>query len=327
MKEEEKGLVLFTGLDEALVKAEDAIVSATVGSYDSLESLEKTYLSMSVENVEDLPAYTAIVDGAKKVKSMRIAVDNKRKEITKPAIDFRDNLKSKSDAIIARLKPIEEHLLAEKKKFDDKKKAIEDKLFADRTKDLAGNGYKLVGTIYMCGAIQVDVKKIVSLTQDEFAFYINEGKKELARVAAEEKRKADEKAAMYKRLAELEAREKEIAAREAALKEKEVEVKAQANALEETYEKVEKEEVQPKGESEPVVKKESAPVVEKKDAPKQPEKTVTKEEPFISSDDYQDGFDAGFNDMRNRLVQLLSGTQKFTRADIVKWATEQNSKS
>jgi len=139
VKEQKNELVLFLNPQEAIENAKIAIKVDAFGETE-IESYSKMYLEMNADDIDNLPAYNAIVDGAKKMKSLRTSIEKKRKEITKPALDFQTELKAFADGLVAQIIPIEEHLVKEKTKFDDKKKAIEEKLFSDRTKSLSEFG-------------------------------------------------------------------------------------------------------------------------------------------------------------------------------------------
>ena len=268
--------------------------------------------------------------------------------MTAPALKWQKDLKAHADAIIDKLQPVEKTLLEKKAKIDDAKKAMEQKLFTDRCKLLAENGYQLTGQYYICGALQVDTEMIVKLTEDEFTFYVNEGEKELKRVEAEKQRKKEEDEALAKRLEELDRREAELKAREAELKKKENEVEAQTTALEENYEKIEKPDSESPDEqqSEPTSQNvgpqkdafgdvlQPANVIESKDidinVPIRAVKDIANhvkeklDDAAIKVDEtFQHAYRAGFEDFKQRMIDLVNSPEKITRAGLISWAESQ----
>lgn len=310
MEKKDTALVVMTGTDEMIKKAKASLTADTVGTAKALKQLKDTYENLAIGGVKDLAGYNVVKEGIKTISKMRIAVETRRKELTAPALKFQKELKAAGDKLIETLAPLEDHLKAQKVKFDDLAKAAEEQLFTERCKTLAENGYQLQGDFYLCGALQVSTKMIVKLTEDEITFYVNEGAKEIARQAAEEKRKEEERAAINKEREEIAAERAELAAQRLALEEKYGTIEVPAEKI---YGGIE---VQPVK----TTPTETTPGAETKEAPIEATKTLKEDDLSIN---FKAGQVAGFDDFRERVVVLLGGTQKYTRAQIVEWAQAQ----
>jgi len=358
-KEKKTDLVLFAGTDELILKAKNELVTKTIGSEEQLKAIVDTYENLTIAGIQDMASYKVVEQGAKDIKKLRGLIDKHRKELTAPALKWQKDLIAEADRIINIVHPIEKSLLEKKTKIDDAKKAAEQELFTARCAELATKGYQLNGKFYMCGALQINSDDISKLNDEEYSFFINEGQKELDRKQAEKDRKAAESKELNDRLTALEEREAKLAAREAALDIKEGEVATQTEALEKTYANLETppEEIKQTVNDEGIVLDSTVEGLNSTDDPvkleptggvafdnsKEPAKEQTKafdtteahavppSKAFTKpSPEYQVGFNdgttVGFNDMKNRVVQLLSGENKMKRSEIVKFCKEQKFK-
>ena len=101
--ETEETKEFFEGTELAIKEAQNELVVSSIGTMEQLEALENTYKDVTVKDVKDLAGYNFIVDGYKDVKKIRVQVEKRRKEITKPALDFQREVKSVADSISERV--------------------------------------------------------------------------------------------------------------------------------------------------------------------------------------------------------------------------------
>lgn len=306
---------LMESFDKSLISTKDLFIQITGATPEALDKIKNTYEKVTIKDIEDIAGYKFVDQGAKDLKKLRTTLSKKRKDLTAPAIKFRDEMKAEEDNIIDFLKPIEDSLLAKKQDFEDKKKAAQNKLFKERCEQLANHGYQLNGELYVCSAINIEAGKIADLTEDEFDFYLQRGQEELDRLAAEKKRKEKQD----KKLQE----EREAIAKERAeiAKERE-ELAAQRTALEETYKEVEKKE--PIKKKEPEVKSESAhiPKIEQKKTEVKSKPMATKSKPQSKPEPSQ--IEVGFNEMRKRTLEYLSDPETSKKLkDFIPWIKKQ----
>ena len=149
-------------------------------------------------------------DQLKKLKSVRIDTDARRKELTAPALKFQKELKSHADEYIEQSQLTEKMLSGKIQTFEDLEAAEKNKLVVERSKDLLENGYDLIGKMYVCGINQVDAESLSELTEDDMSHYIDMGQKELKRREIEAERKVKEEEQRQQEIKDLEERRAKI---------------------------------------------------------------------------------------------------------------------
>lgn len=262
-KEQNTSIELIGKFDQLLIDSKNLIHSETVKDDKKFNELIEFAKNLKVENVDSKSIYEQVTTQLKEIKRIKNIVGKKRKEFTAPAVAYQKDLIKYGDTYLVPLAEAEKHLAAEKQKFDDLVKAEANRIFSERTKLLAQNGYQLVGKIYMSGPVQIPTDTIADMDQEGFDYHIGLGKAELERQQSEKDRieqAEKDRAAFAKERAEFAKEKAEFAKQKA-------EILAQQQALDETYKKVEEKPVEESKsmEENPVLKeaKETLKAVEK----------------------------------------------------------------
>jgi len=177
---------------------------------DYLKQVSEQYGSFEITSIKDVKGYKSMKDQLKKLKSVRIDTDARRKELTAPALKFQKELKSHADEYIEQSQLTEKMLSGKIQTFEDLEAAEKNKLVVERSKDLLENGYDLIGKMYVCGINQVDAESLSELTEDDMSHYIDMGQKELKRREIEAERKVKEEEQRQQEIKDLEKRKAEI---------------------------------------------------------------------------------------------------------------------
>lgn len=229
-----------------------------------LASLKRKYSGLKIESLNDVEIYEEIKKAISVVRPLRTATDKKRKEINKEAKEFIESVNDMGAKIQAEIAKVEDHLWAEREKFEKlqkeeaerAEKEAKEKLDS-RVNELKENGLQFDGIgSYAINDINVGIQFIQELPDSEYQTFLSKVQKQNELNIAEQKRKEEEAKAETEKqeairkenerlAAELKEKEdalnaklKEIADAEKALADKE---KAQKE-LEEKQEKERKEE-------------------------------------------------------------------------------------
>ncbi len=84
----------------------------------AIKDLEEKYLVLTINSIEDKETYKVIDKARKHVKSLRVDVDKKRKELNTDALKYQNAINAEAKRVTELLKPIELHLEQEQKTFD-----------------------------------------------------------------------------------------------------------------------------------------------------------------------------------------------------------------
>lgn len=183
----------------------------------AIADLKTKYEGLKCESLEDRPTYFAIVEGAKTVKNIRLAVERKRKELNEFPLEYQRSVNAEAKRITAELTPLEEQLIAEKQKFEDAEAAAK---AADETRKrnlLVEAGFKFDGFAYHCGVHIVPAGSIAGMEDAQIEYYVSEGAKIAEMEAAAEKRRQDEQAALDKQQADIAAAQAALDKQQAAI--------------------------------------------------------------------------------------------------------------
>lgn len=310
--------ILFVNPEQAVIVAKQNLIGESIKSYKDLETFENTYKDKTCAGIEDLTGYQFIADGAKKAKKMRTDVEKTRKKITAPALKFQKEVKAEADAITERVVLIENHLNEQKVAFENAKKAEEEKKFKERSEELTTNGWEIVSGNYVCGAVHLSPDQIRDFTEEQIAFHVDLGKKEVARKKAEEERIAKEKKDLADERAKMDAEREAMAAERAKFEKEKAELEAQRKALDETYKKTEEEPAEPVVEETPEPTEEVAPV-ETSPAPEPVAEDTTETVAPNTVDEDASPMVIGFEAFRTDLIRFL-GNEKITRKSLTDFA-------
>jgi hypothetical protein len=153
-----------------------------------IEALKGQYLGLSVSDLNDRPAYVALVDGAKLAKKLRLAVENKRKELNEFPLKFQRAVNAEAKRITEALSPVEQHCLAEVAKFEQAEEQAKKAEQARKHKELIEAGWVYNGNFYVCGPISMTLDQVMRMNEDQWKKAIKHGEDEKARIVAEKAR-------------------------------------------------------------------------------------------------------------------------------------------
>lgn len=312
MPENQNQIGFFVGTEEAINEAKKHLETTSIKTLDALDVLEKQYLDIQVSSIKDLAGYNRVSDGYKEVKKMITLIENKRKEITKPALTYQREVKAFADGISDRLKVVSDHLLVQKTFFEDAKRAEEQRLFKIKCDKLCTAGWEVMAGNYVLGVVHLSPEQISEMDKETLDFNIELGKKEKARKQAEQDRINQEKREIEEAKAKLEAEKEQMASQMKEMEAKMAEIQAQNEALIKTYEtvdeKINEESTTGNEEAKKPIEEPTAKIEES-----QPEKDL------VIPKEFYDGFES----YRKKLVSLLNDqTIKLTRKDLLIWAKE-----
>jgi hypothetical protein len=172
----------------------------------TIEKLKADYMEIKVESPEDKLNYTLAKTARSEIKSLRVQVEKKRKELKEESLNFGRCIDSEAKRIISLLEPIENHLLSQEKIVDDEKeRKILEKQKQDQRRDELYLKFQVIG-------VQIERNQIMSLTDDEvedLEKQYEEKRNEMLK-AQEENRKLLEAQQEKARIEEQIKREKEI---------------------------------------------------------------------------------------------------------------------
>lgn len=317
---------------QALIVAEtDKLIQTTIGELkkatitdEAIGLLKQKYSALVVDGIEDMQGFKAVKAGAAEVRKIRTSIEAKRKELTEPALRFQRELKAEADRITAELVPLEERLKAEVQRIEDAKEAKRREDYQRRITALQENGFQLINGFFVCGPFQVHSEEITNLTDAQVEVYLSNGRAELERLAAEEKRRqeeADRQRQEQERLAaeraEIEQLRRELEAEKARVAQ---ELAAQTAAIENTYETVVQPQ-QPQQPADPTPIEFGTPVhnpaIEQLNAQPEPEPIQQAQRSIEPANE----FEAGFNAFRQQLIYLVNDTSvPLSRAWLREWA-------
>ena len=320
-KTENTSLELVGKFEQLIIDSKALLFNETIKDQEKFDQLIEFTMNLKVENLDSRAIYEQIVTQFKEVKKIKVIVDKKRKELTAPATEYQKTIKAYGDGYLNQLKSAEDHLAAEKQKFDDLLKAEQNRIFSERSKLLASNGYQLTGQFYVSGPVQISIDNIAEMDQDGFEYHLELGQAELKRKQAEKERAEQ----MEKDRLAIQKEREQLAKDRAEMAKLRAELEAQKQALDATYKKAEE---KPKAEenvetpsnyklspTEPV--KDSKPTDDKKTVEifqdgKSKEK-VTIESQSPKTEEFGDIFEnlsispeqIGFNQCRMRVLEFM----------------------
>lgn len=311
-KKEEPKNDFFVGTDEVIEAAKNQLVVDSISTLEFLDELEKTYLNVEIKDIEDLASYNFVVDGYKKSKDIRVKTEKRRKEITRPALDFQREVKKVADTISERVSVVENHLLEQKTAFEDKKKAEEERLFREKCDKLTSAGWQLFQGNYVLGAVHLSPDQVQDMDDDVLNFNINLGKEEQKRKKAEADRIAKEKKEAEEAKLALQKEREELAKEREEMAKAMAELNAQKEALAKEYKAVEKSE-ESKIETKPN-KTEEKPAEE-------PSKPIDKSKPATEDNVIRSKeFHEGFEHFRSKMMVVLKDkNNQLTRNKLINW--------
>lgn len=173
----------------------------------TIQKLKSDYMSLKVANVRDTASYELCKRARKEVRSHRLAVEERRKELKKDALEYGRRVDSAAKEITAQLTEIEEHLKAQEQIVDDEKERKRLEEFRRREALKKERAAKLQAV-----NAQFDYESLEEMSDNAFTEMLAEA------TAAHERLQAERKAEQ-ERLAKLEAEAAEARAKQAKIDE------------------------------------------------------------------------------------------------------------
>ena len=244
---------------EANLEVIQGKVFDVIGVADAvIAQMAEKYLPLKIDGIDDKEGYKRVHDARMVVKSTRVKVEKKGKEIREDAVKYQKAVIAEEKRIVGLMEPIEAHLSAEEKAVDDAMEAITqeasrketeriqariDRLEFDYGMGLFGQNYKLP---FEAPGMEVPLALLKVCTDEQFEQFcvkIQEARtKENLRLFEIEKAAYDEHERLAKVAAEQEAERQRLEAVAQAQADEKAEweriKKAEADAVEAAKQKV-----------------------------------------------------------------------------------------
>ncbi|TWT58926.1 hypothetical protein KOR42_23130 [Thalassoglobus neptunius] len=214
---------------------------------EKIKELEDKYLPLTCKGADDDAGYNLVHPAWQEMKKLRLSVEETRKALKQPALDYGRKVDAVAKQITAELKPIEDHLKSQYDVYQEEKKRIKaEKEAAERARvQEIVNKFAEVGSVVDPREVGLWSEEYVQqkFSEAEAAFLERQeaARIEKERQEAEAKRLAEERAAMEAEKAKLE-EEKRAAQEEFQRQEAELaKAKEQAEAARKELEAIEQE--------------------------------------------------------------------------------------
>lgn len=144
----------------------------------AIEELSNKYMPLIINGLEDKEGYKSVVEARKHVKSYRVEIGHRKKELNADALKFQRAVNGEAARLTSKLEVIEEYLLkqedsyeAEKEKIKQQKSAENAKIFANRILFLCSLGFKPNNdNIYICEYSSITFSVTTIMSADETLF-------------------------------------------------------------------------------------------------------------------------------------------------------------
>lgn len=137
---------------EATITAAIAELRATAADVE-IAKLKADYQNATIAGVSDKDGYKFVTEGIRKMKAIRSAIENKRKELKAPALKYGKSVDGEAERLKSQLEALEKSLAAKKLEIDQ---AAEIR-FNKRTTDLFALGYSFDGIVYFFSGQDVNL--------------------------------------------------------------------------------------------------------------------------------------------------------------------------
>jgi hypothetical protein len=191
---------------------------------EHIAGLQEQYGALTIKGVEDKEGYKIATDARKLVKNVRTKIEAKRKELKQPFWDMGQAIDVEAKRLTAMVQPIEKHLEEQIKSIDEEALRLRRAEELRRTNLLTEAGFQLAGEWWRAGNAVLLWTKVMELTDEELSEKIDEGRAEVARMAAEQEAQrleadkiANERAELARQMEEMEALKRQLAEKEAAI--------------------------------------------------------------------------------------------------------------
>ena len=92
----------------------------------AISELKEKYMPLVINGIEDKDGYKIVSAARKVIKSHRVDIEHRRKELTASALEYQRKIMAEAKRVTALLEPIESHLESQEKAIDAEIKAIKD---------------------------------------------------------------------------------------------------------------------------------------------------------------------------------------------------------
>jgi hypothetical protein len=178
----------------------------------AIAEMKQKYLPLKINGVDDKAGYAAVREARLTVKSKRIEVDKKRKELTEDALKFQRAINAEAKRIVNELEPIESYLgaqeneyEAEKERIKQEKERAEQIKLQERVNKLLSVGMLFNGALYTLSSLgaqqvpyEIDPYSLKSMNDQQFEDYFNtvsdrheENKRYLAEIERQKQAEAE----------------------------------------------------------------------------------------------------------------------------------------
>ncbi len=134
-----------------------------------IAAMRQEYLALRVANINDKGSYELCHKAQMVVRSRRIAVENRRKELKADSLEFGRQVDARAKAITAELEEIESHLKAQKAIIDDEKKRIAEEAERKRQANIEWRGKQLAAV-----GVFLSPTELEAYTEESFAFSLQQ---------------------------------------------------------------------------------------------------------------------------------------------------------
>ncbi len=196
---------------------------------EAIAELRDQYMPLKVNGIDDKDGYQVVQSALREVKSKRIAVEKKRKELNEIPLKWQRTVNDEAKRITGLILPIEDHLSEQKSLIDAEKQRLKEereqkkqKRVNDRIQSLFNLGFSFNGNDYVLGSLSISPSDIEKFSDSDFSEMLQKGEqqailKKQQEEEAERKRAEEEKLlkqqreAQDRKEAELRKREQELA--------------------------------------------------------------------------------------------------------------------
>lgn len=163
----------------------------------AIQRLSDEYLPLKIESIADKKSYREVRKARLDIKSKRVAVENKRKELKADALAFGRAVDNEAKRITALLVPIEEHLSSQEKWVNDEKERIKQEELRKERERIQ----KMSDALAKYGTA-ISYELLCEMSQDEYSCALEEAKHDWEQQQAKKEEEA--------RLAKMAAEEAEL---------------------------------------------------------------------------------------------------------------------
>lgn len=222
---------------------------------NAILKLREKYGSLTIDGVLDRTGYIIVDAARKQIKTLRVNVEKKRKELTEDALSYQRAVNSEAKRIIEQLVPLESYLQskqyeidAEKERLRQEQIRIEQERIASRVRQVLEHGaaFNPATETYGLNSVSITYTQIKEFDEHQFASFITnlkieydieqeqiqqakmaqlEAEAEEARIKAEEAKRQEAERLEFKR------QQEELKAQQAEIKRMKEELQAQQEAL------------------------------------------------------------------------------------------------